>query len=70
MVCKGHIANGVVVLDEPADVPEGAQVCVEFPPKTRRTLAERLSAVIGIVADEPQDVAENHDHYLYGAPKR
>lgn len=30
-----------------------------------------LEALIGLVPDEhgPDDVAENHDHYLYGAPK-
>lgn len=30
-----------------------------------------LERLIGLVADEngPDDVAEEHDHYLYGAPK-
>lgn len=30
-----------------------------------------LERLIGLVedADGPEDVAENHDHYLYGAPK-
>ena len=30
-----------------------------------------LEALIGLVddSDGPTDVAENHDHYLYGAPK-
>ncbi|MDQ3672564.1 MAG: ribbon-helix-helix domain-containing protein [Actinomycetota bacterium] len=30
-----------------------------------------LERLIGLVedADGPDDVAENHDHYLYGAPK-
>jgi len=30
-----------------------------------------LEQLIGLVADEhgPDDVAEEHDHYLYGAPK-
>ena len=30
-----------------------------------------LERLIGLVADEsgPDDVAEQHDHYLYGAPK-
>jgi hypothetical protein len=30
-----------------------------------------LERLIGLVDDErgPVDVAENHDHYLYGAPK-
>jgi len=30
-----------------------------------------LERLIGLVDDErlPDDIAENHDHYLYGAPK-
>ena len=32
---------------------------------------DRLKRLIGLVQDAsgPDDVAENHDHYLYGAPK-
>ena len=29
MVVKGHIRNGLVVLDEPATLPEGAEVRIE-----------------------------------------
>ena len=34
--------------------------------------ADPLLAMIGLVddADGPSDVAEEHDHYLYGTPKR
>jgi hypothetical protein len=69
MVCKGHIVNGAVILDEPVDIPEGTPVRVELPPKAGKTLAERLSSVIGSVKGMPEDAAENHDHNLYGAPK-
>jgi hypothetical protein len=33
--------------------------------------ADPLERLIGLVDDPagPDDVAENHDHYLYGAPK-
>jgi len=32
---------------------------------------DALERLIGLVSDSngPDDVAENHDHYLYGAPK-
>lgn len=32
---------------------------------------DALSQLVGLVPDTsgPDDVAENHDHYLYGAPK-
>jgi hypothetical protein len=70
MVCQGHIENGVIVLDEPLTIPDGVAVRVEFPGRKGRTLAERLAPVIGIIDGMPEDAAENHDHYLYGVPKR
>ena len=30
MTYKGHVANGVVVLDEPAPLDEGTEVRIEF----------------------------------------
>lgn len=67
MSFRGHVRNGVVVLDEPADLPEGAGVCVER--VGRKTLADRLRNVIGSAPDLPEDRAENHDHYVHGTPK-
>jgi hypothetical protein len=34
--------------------------------------ADPLLQIVGLVGDPrgPDDVAEEHDHYLYGAPKR
>jgi hypothetical protein len=34
------------------------------------TLAERLLRHAGTVPDLPADMAEQHDHYAHGAPKR
>ena len=70
MAYRGHIENGTVVLDEPVDVPEGTAVTVEpLEPVRVPTLAEQLGDVIGIVDDLPEDMAENHDHYIHGKPK-
>lgn len=68
MTFRGHVQNGVVVLDEPTDLAEGAQVHVQ--PVGRRTLADRLRNVIGSVPDLPEDLADNHDHYIHGTPKQ
>lgn len=68
MPIRGHIQKGVVVLDEATDLPEGTEVLVE--PVGRKTLADRLRNVIGSVPDLPEDLAENHDHYIHGTPKR
>jgi hypothetical protein len=32
---RGHVKNGVVLLDEPAQLPEGAAVCVELAEETK-----------------------------------
>jgi hypothetical protein len=73
MTYRGHVNKGVVVLDEPVAIEEGAEVRVEVVEKeegTGRSLAQRLAAVIGKARSLPEDAAENHDHYLYGVPKK
>lgn len=78
MTYKGRVKNGVVVLDKPAELPEGAEVSVR-PIKGRRTkgkvsrpatVYDRYKQFIGVVKDMPSDMSVNLDHYLYGAPKQ
>jgi len=76
MPYRGHIKNGVVVLDEAVTLDEGAEVQVEVIPEAHPEsdngavpLSQRLASVIGKVKGLPKDAAENHDHYLYGLPK-
>lgn len=68
MAYRGHVENGVVVLDEKADLREGPDVVVT-PVRSADipTLAEQLKGVIGIVDDLPEDMAENHNHYIRAA---
>jgi hypothetical protein len=77
MVYRGRVKDGVVVLDDPAALPEGTVVFVEPAepaespePELPKTLLERFSDIIGSVPDLPEDLAKNHDHYLYGMPKK
>ena len=79
MTYKGYVKNGVIVLDEPADLKDGDRVSVRplrtsrKPPKKAArplTLYERLKDVVGIVKGMPSDFARNHDHYIHGTPKR
>ncbi len=71
MVYRGHIQNGVVVLDAEVTLPEGTEVNVEpVSAAARATLAERLGDLIGSMPELPPDMAAQHDHYLHGAPKR
>jgi hypothetical protein len=77
MTYRGHVKNGVIVLDPPVALPEGCQVEVATVPEENGpcshlspTLAERYSAIIGIVESLPADLSEQHDHYIHGAPRR
>ncbi len=72
MVYHGHIQNGLVVLDERPNLPEGAEVRVAImPPRTdESTLGSRLMKFAGRLEGLPPDLARNHDHYAHGAPKK
>jgi hypothetical protein len=72
MVYKGHVKNGVVVFDEPAPLPEGAEVRVEpiEAGKDFESLREGLKKFSGTVRGLPKDMARNHDHYIHGAPRK
>lgn len=81
MTLKGHIEKGTVVLDEPVKLPDGMSVDVELRPRqaadeaptlyedTGPTWTEVFGDLAGSVEGLPSDMAENHDHYIHGAPK-
>ena len=78
MTYRGRVKNGVVVLEPPGSLPEGSMVSVRplkpkaKPEKAKKapTLYERFKPFIGIAKNLPPDLAENHDHYLHGRPKK
>lgn len=79
MTYRGHVENGVVVLDGKADLAEGDEVSVHLVHRAvadaeaeeeAPTLYEQLEDVIGIAEGLPSDLATNHDHYLHGRPKK
>ena len=70
MTYRGHIKNGSVILDEPVQLPEGAEVTVDVaPPERPVPLAELLKDVIGKATGLPPDASAQKRHYLYGHPK-
>lgn len=77
MIYRGRVRNGTIVLEDEVHLSEGTAVNVE-PVETSAaadesqvpTLSERLRNVIGIVDGLPADFAENHDHYIHGAPRK
>jgi hypothetical protein len=74
----GQVRNGVVVFDAGfAPPPEGTRVRIEpaseelAPGRTPLLeLLDRLEGMESEASDWPEDAAAQHDHYLYGAPKR
>jgi len=79
MSLEGRIQDGAVVFDTPVSLAEGTRVRVEPVSEPAReqdgensgpSLLEILGDVVGAIADLPSDSAEQHDHYLYGTPKR
>ena len=73
MVVAGTVTNGVVVLDPGTTLPEGARVDVavrETAPQAASPLGALLLKHAGKAVGLPEDAARQHDHYLYGTPKR
>jgi hypothetical protein len=79
MTYRGHVKGGQITLDEPVLLPEGIAVNIEvvekqFPPlddvSSEPTIWDELLKLAGTVEGLPSDMAKNHDHYLYGTPKK
>ncbi len=71
MTLEGRVENGTIVLEPPAKLPEGARVrCVVLGAGDGPTLFDRLGHLAGRATHLPPDAAEQHDHYLYGTPKK
>ncbi|HVX84820.1 MAG TPA: hypothetical protein VH253_08395 [Phycisphaerae bacterium] len=78
MTYRGRVENGVVVLEPGVRLREGSDVRVELMPQSEGAAREPVDAqswgevfkdLIGAVDGLPQDMADNHNHYIHGAPK-
>jgi len=82
MTYHGTVQNGIVVLDNGVTLPDGTPVTVVpitatpsketdgAEPTIWQKLADLGRRVESEPCDLPADLAENHDHYLHGLPKR
>ena len=80
MELHGVVREGVIVPDDSTSLPaEGTRV--RFEKDDDKTLvktdepekgwfAKRFAKYLGVITDAPDDLAQQHDHYLYGTPKR
>ena len=78
MAYRGRVKNGTIELEPGVVLPEGAEVevsvvgeeAVRASDEKSPTLYHRLKPFIGAVEGLPSDMSINHDHYLYGTPKK
>ncbi len=72
MTLQGTVLNGAIVLDGNQTLPEGARVSVKVESSTdaKPSLRDVLLKHAGCMESLPPDMAEQHDHYLHGTPKR
>lgn len=68
---SAHYDGQVIVPDQPVSLPVGQklQVRVETPAERPGQFSE-LANFAADLPDSPGDLSTQHDHYLYGTPKR
>jgi len=76
-IIKAHFDGRVLVPEEPVDLPTGQVFEVRLealePPQKPKTALQKLLEIAEkypAADDLPADLAAQHDHYLYGTPKR
>jgi hypothetical protein len=74
MQMEGTVHNGVVILDNDQQLPNGTRVQIvvdELPAgEAKESSLAGLLKLAGTVDGLPPDLAWNHDHYIHGTPKR
>jgi hypothetical protein len=71
MELEGVVHNGVIVPDDPTALPEGTRVRITAAPGDEpKSFGERFASFRGAASGLPTDLAEQHDHYRLGTPKR
>jgi hypothetical protein len=69
---RPHFDGKVIVPDEPLDLAPNEPLILQIQPVNRKNASTEPSAMDWIAANAvdsdalPQDLAERHDHYLYG----
>ena len=81
MTYRAKMKDGQVVFEGGIKPADGAELRVDevgaetpetaaLPPADGTTLGQRLMKLSGLAKGLPPDASINHDHYLYGTPKR
>jgi hypothetical protein len=77
-IVKAHYNGEVFVPESPVNLPVGYRLDIPIPsqpgkpPRSNRAMLERIEVLDQLPPnpDWPADGAAEHDHYLYGTPKR
>jgi len=75
MTVNAHFDGKVIIPDEPLDLPPNQALIVQIEAvEARETRGDSALAWIAANAVEndalPTDLADQHDHYLYGCPRK
>jgi hypothetical protein len=68
MTYRGYIKNGQITLEQPVQLPEGAQVAVEVLPQDESVLSKL--AKLAVPGGLPPDYSQQHDHYVKKTPRK
>lgn len=73
---KAHYDGKVIIPDEPVDLPRNKALVVQIEVRGSARPTKKRSA-LDLIGDNavddktlPADLSMNHDHYLYGRPKK
>lgn len=66
MTYRGRVQNGIVVLDPPAKLPEGAEVTIELQETGAKPADNPLMKYAGQAKDLPADASRSIDRLLFG----
>jgi hypothetical protein len=73
MTVRAHFDGRVIIPDEPVDLQPNQAVIVQIEPLEVDMEQSALAWIAANAVDSealPTDLADQHDHYLYGRPKK
>ena len=71
MELEGIVHEGAIVLDDADALAEGTRVRIAVLANgTPKTFGEHFARFKGAIKDLPEDLADQHEHYRLGTPKR
>jgi hypothetical protein len=70
MSITATVINDTIKLPEGVHLEDQTEVLIVPRKKRGRAILERYKDLIGCIGSGIGDLADNHDHYLYGSPKQ